>query len=539
MNLIIIDDEKHVRKSLMLLIDWHALGFNTILEAQDGDDAIALMTNWQPDMIIMDIMMPHKSGLELMDWLQLHQVRSEVIVISGYDDFDFVRHTLKHGAVDYLLKPINPIHLRDAVNKSLQRRMKAFSEERERNDLAVMVRELKPVYWGKLLSDLIDGDPLHVENAAIHEFKPLCPLGLCRVAVTISQWLDESGGHCISTAFIDHCNASLSQNTGYAYRNSYNSHEIIIVFWNKLEQAPAQLLQLTRTFWDAYGIQWEFGLGEAASFPDGLPQSFHQAAVALRNGSLLPKTELGIHRFQPGDEGLPYRLRFGEYKNGLELAVRSGNSEQIRLAIDDWIQYLNNQPKMTVAQYRWWTEEFHFTIGKWMEELAGKKINDLFKYSLTVPYEKDRSFSLRLLREQLIYILGHLSREIIEHQSTTNNIMQEIENYIKQHYREVSLADISARFHLNREHISRRFKQQFGITIVNYISEIRIEKAKVLLVNPQLKVADIGISVGYEDEKYFSRVFKKLTGLSPKEYRVLHIKDSLSSAPDPHLLHRS
>ncbi|MNJ52700.1 Arabinose operon regulatory protein [compost metagenome] len=101
----------------------------------------------------------------------------------------------------------------------------------------------------------------------------------------------------------------------------------------------------------------------------------------------------------------------------------------------------------------------------------------------------------------------------------SNNVIHEISDYIRKNYQDVSLSDIANQFHLNREHISRRFKQEFGITIVNYVSQIRIDKAKVLLLNPHLKIAEVGSAVGYDDEKYFSRVFKKLTGLSPTDYR--------------------
>src|SRR5690606_33665519 len=96
----------------------------------------------------------------------------------------------------------------------------------------------------------------------------------------------------------------------------------------------------------------------------------------------------------------------------------------------------------------------------------------------------------------------------------------DIARYLEQHYnRELTLQDLSEHFYVSREYISRKFKQQFGENIVNYISRLRIDKSKTLLLNPLLKISEIAQAVGFKDEKYYSKVFKKLEGCSPNEYR--------------------
>src|SRR5690606_15238140 len=127
---------------------------NTIEESQNGEEAIEILKSGEPDIIILDMMMPLKNGMELMDWMKLHQIQSNIIVLSGFDDFNFVRHTLQHGAIDYLLKPINPQHLEDALKKAIDKRNESRKMKAEHQELVTVVNELKPVYLDKLLSNL-------------------------------------------------------------------------------------------------------------------------------------------------------------------------------------------------------------------------------------------------------------------------------------------------------------------------------------------------------------------------------------------------
>ncbi|MEB9892173.1 helix-turn-helix domain-containing protein, partial [Bacillus cereus] len=119
--------------------------------------------------------------------------------------------------------------------------------------------------------------------------------------------------------------------------------------------------------------------------------------------------------------------------------------------------------------------------------------------------------------------LQRLSDALSARQGREQHIIFDIARYVEQHYNEdLSLQDMAERFYVSREYISRKFKQQFGINLSDYWTGIRIEKAKRLLLNPHLRIAQVGEMVGYQDEKYFSKVFKKVEGVSPNLYRKQH-----------------
>jgi two-component system response regulator YesN len=155
LKVLIVDDERHVREAIRLLVDWPAYGIETILEAQDGNIAIGLIEQEQPQIIFTDMIMPGKMGTELLAWIQQNTPRTKTIVISGHDDFDFVRKTVKYGGIDYILKPIDPVQLNEAVAKAVNSRKHDDEGSEQEQRKAIEINQLRPVYWDKILTHLL------------------------------------------------------------------------------------------------------------------------------------------------------------------------------------------------------------------------------------------------------------------------------------------------------------------------------------------------------------------------------------------------
>lgn len=125
MKAIIIDDEKHVRDGLQLLADWKGNGIDTVYEAEDGDEAIRLIKEHRPEIIFTDMQMPKLDGISLLKWIAESELTSITIVVSGYDDYTFMRNAITYKSFDYILKPIDP----DLLNETLERAVKKWKEE--------------------------------------------------------------------------------------------------------------------------------------------------------------------------------------------------------------------------------------------------------------------------------------------------------------------------------------------------------------------------------------------------------------------------
>lgn len=241
MRALIVDDEARVRKAVRLLVDWDAHGIDEIMEAGSGNEAMELIRESKPGLVIMDMMMASGHGMELMEWISEFAGSIKFIVVSGHNDFDFVRNTVRHGGIDYILKPIDAEAINAAVHKAVT---EWREEERERIDMQrqnIQLNEFKPVYGEKLLSSLIDD-----QNAAEASIRRLrnegaVPMEADTVQLALLQ-LDASDALLIQRfgndselmhfAIINICNEFLAkERTGIAFKYWGAPWEIIILTW--------------------------------------------------------------------------------------------------------------------------------------------------------------------------------------------------------------------------------------------------------------------------------------------------------------------
>lgn len=156
MKALIVDDEARVRKAVRLLVDWDAHQIDEILEAGNGNEAIQLIRKEKPALVVMDMMMESGNGVELMTWVDEFAGNTKFIVVSGHNDFDFVRQTVRHGGIDYILKPIEADMINNAVSKAVAAWRSEEAERSHRQRQSLRLNEIKPIYGEKLLSALID-----------------------------------------------------------------------------------------------------------------------------------------------------------------------------------------------------------------------------------------------------------------------------------------------------------------------------------------------------------------------------------------------
>ncbi|WP_019534240.1 response regulator [Paenibacillus ginsengihumi] len=541
MRAIIVDDEKHVRDAVMLLVPWEELGIAEVLEAQDGLDAIRLVTEHKPQIVITDMMMPLGSGKELLEWLSEHYPQGKTIVISGHDDFDLVRHAVKYGGVDYILKPVDGKQLRAAMERAIRSWEAEEAERRKERERSMEMNRIRPVFWDKILSCLISEPASYEQHAAAldKEFGLGRQIRECRVAIvsldTMSPRLRAKFEPDLDLLFFsltNVCNEVLRDGTarsGVAYRYWNSESEIILLLYGRQGEAAPLLEKLERALVATFRSSLDIGASRVRAFPAELPAAYQEARQALNLRNLL-QSEKKVHLYEPGASAPLGDLAFGDYAESIRLAVRSGSPEQIRRAVAGWMQRVSLLERITAEQLELWWHEFHVAKNKWQAEWFGSEAPaqaaaeaSFGSMPLSALLGEDGSLSLQLWEKRLIDSLTGLSRAMLGHQRQENSVIHDIAKYIQQHYREeMTLQSISGQFFLSREYISRKFKQVFGLNLSDYLSGIRMEHAKVLLLNPHLRIAQVAQMVGYDDEKYFSKVFKKLVGQTPNEYRKVN-----------------
>jgi two-component system, response regulator YesN len=516
MKALIVDDEKHVREGLLLLAEWEKYGIDTILEAEDGEEAIKLINEYHPEIIFTDMRMPKRDGINLLKWIHSSNLNSKTIVVSGYDDFEYLRNAIYYKSFDYLLKPIDP----EILNETLERAVTEWQDQalfrKSQVEDNKVINEVKQLYWDRLFSSLlhksqisqVDIEKIEKQfSVNIHQ-KPLIA-AVIQVKTMIDNVFQGDSDLCFFS-LNNICNEFLSRDhSGVCFRNLNKKSELVIVFWNHrnisilLNQIHSSIFQFTK-------VRCTIALGEPASHLKVAYESAHQV---FKKHNLVEKKKI----VTPKDIISRHSMYLLDYSQEFIWAIKSGSPEQMDSILHRIFSSLEATHCITPEQIHDWETQFEYLRQNVIKEYE----MEIQLYRGLDYWETDGTFSFKKFKEEKRKEFQDLIKTLMsmKYQKEKSSIHL-IEAYLRQNYQEdIHLQKIADRFFLSKEYISRKFKQEYNETITDYLTKIRMEKAKELLENPHLKIYEIAYNVGYQNEKYFSKVFKKIVGLTPNEYR--------------------
>lgn len=537
MKALIVDDEKHVRDAIRLLGHWAELGVETLLEAADGNEAVAVITAESPELILSDMRMPGKDGMALLEWISTHAPHSKVVVISGYDDFELVRHAIRYGGMDYLLKPVEA----DELNASLGKAIRAWSEaEAARSQSArqsIVVNRMRPHYQDRLLTALVAGRANGTSRLQQLRDELSFPdtLPCCSVAVTSLSHLDagilakyRSQPELLAFSVINIAAESFNTpDKGVAFRHLEQPDEVVLLYWGDSAGLQSLLEKVNQGMDQTLQRHLHFGISSCDAYPGGISAAYQEARLRLWRRNIRQSAGC-LHLSPPAQSGnKPKRL--SSMEETWRVAAMSGNAASISAAVAEWIEPISQLEVITGEQLQQWMDEFEWMIGRWLDDQGDLPTamdldtieEQAFPFA-ELPLDPAGRLSIRLFQSQLEHRLLAAGKALIAPHPANSDPMSDIARYTEAHYKEdLSLQQIAAKFYLSREYISRKFKQQFGLNWSEYLGRQRMNSAKLLLQNPSLRLAQIAEMVGYQDEKYFSKVFKKMEGMTPGEYRKM------------------
>jgi two-component system, response regulator YesN len=523
MKAIIIDDEKHVREGLLLLADWDHFGIQTILEAEDGEQAKNLITEHRPEIIFTDMRMPKLDGINLLKWLNSSGIKSKTIVVSGYDDFEYMRNAIYYKSFDYILKPIEPEILNETLSKAVNEWNELARSWKSHVEDSRVMNEVKPLYWDRLFSNLCSSEGLTIasEGKILHEFgveigKRQKTVGLIPIKPSVMKCF-QGDRDLASFTLTNICNELLKKNNdGVCFRNINKDEELVILLWNDkninflLDEFYASIYQFNK-------ICLTISLGENSMDI----QKAYSSALEVYMKHDLSKTGKII---TSNDVSSKPNLHLLDYSNELKWMIRSGSPTGVEESLQKIFVILEKQHTLSREQIQVWENQFDLLRNNWLKEY-GIEGQSVFYKGIDY-WVRDGSFSLERFKNEKMKQFKELIQTLTNKKyQTEKNNMQRIEEYLQHHYQEeVNLQEIADTFFLSREYISRKFKQEYKLTITDYLTNIRMEKAMKLLENPYLKIYEVAYGVGYGNEKYFSKVFKKQIGITPNEFRQSLLK---------------
>lgn len=537
-KVLIIDDEQPLREAIQILGEWDRLQVGEVLEAADGRAGLDMLRAYKPDLVMMDMKMPEMGGLELLKIIEQEFPELPVIVISGFNDFEYARQALRSNALDYLLKPINRQDLNQALQKGidlLESRKQTRSEFISRNITYNMsLPKLKEKLFLSLIErsynksadqtsmSLIGADDkgryygvlvlrvLNLKAVCEHRFNSDTELLSFAVANVFNE-MTESGLTCFSFA------------------DPKEEREMIAVYdgigadAREWQFRAGQLLRSVVTQLHAlFGIISVGGQGAPALDPRKLADSYEEARIRVYSVDLLKlsgRSAVGMAEDRRALEIPSLTSRMALIKSSLE----NGNQHQAATLGSDYLRQIKSTAFFRIGDADRLLTELVVLFNDMARE------HGVAEENMPNPGEKSlRAFGLKTdfssfdeLESVFAGILKHYSALIMQAASSPRSFdAQQIKDFIDNHYYEdIKISYFAEKYYLSREYLMKLFKQQFGYGIHEYVQKIRMDKALRLLDNPALKVQEISEMLGYKDKNYFSKAFRNYYGASPSEYR--------------------
>ncbi|MCR8660091.1 response regulator transcription factor [Paenibacillus endoradicis] len=536
MKALIVDDESRVRKAIRLLVNWEEHGINEIKEADGGNKAIEMMSDYKPQIVIMDMMMDAGDGIALMTWIEKFSKTCKFIVISGHGDFEYMRNTVQCGGIDYILKPIDA----DIINSAVATAIKAWLAEENTRQIqfnqSIMLNQLKPVHDEKLLSGLIN-DTANI-NYTIQRLKKdlVIPNQITNAQLVILQinnadqpLLDRFGNDVdlLLYAIENICNECIGGNfNGVAFKYWGSFDQIILLLWDNKVNGAFITNKINNAIYIHFSRKFHFGTTTLVKFPTSLAKQYDEAISALDHRNLLDFASY-LH---DGSETRQFQnnvaYSFADVKEEWRVALLSGNQHLIQKYSISCIEKFMNNGYISPHLLHLWLDDMFSFRNSLLQEISNNQKNELLTMlehqdTLNIPPNiNDYSIKLHDWRQWVLQFNLNLSQAITSIQQNKSRSFSDIVSYIEIHYNEeLTLQEIADTFLISREYISRKFKQEYAISFTEYVTSFRLNKAKSLLLNRNIKLNKIAEMVGIPDVKYFSKVFKKHEGLTPNEYR--------------------
>ncbi|NLL77010.1 MAG: response regulator [Clostridiales bacterium] len=539
LKVFLVEDEIVMREGIKNNIPWEEEGFDFVGEASDGELAYPMIQKLRPDIIITDIKMPFMDGLELSRLVKKDFPDVSIIILSGYDEFEYAKEAIKIGVTEYLVKPVSSAKLLEVVKEignriekenEKKKYLEQFKKEMKEMELHEKEKFLHEILSGKIsMSELLEkGKKLNIHLAA----------GVYNVVLFMmreSEDTDQAYSKELAAAWDAIMELAEQTENIYMFNRSIDGVEFLLLDESRkqLEEKRADFLKKLMDISCEYGeLQYFGGVGNVVNRLREVHESYESASKAFSYRYLL-----SYNRIVYAEQMEEMRIGFGEEDADIDLKeldfgkidrriiknfLGKGLLEEVSHFIEDYFLSLGtgNVESMLFRQYI--TTDMYFGTVAFVEELGYNADNiigvlgDFKTISEVLPsVEKTKEYLKNMIRAAM-----NLRDQISV--KKYGSLIDDAKAYIEKNFdsEDISLNSVATHVNISSSHFSSIFSQEEGQTFIEYLTELRMNKAKELLMCSSLKSSEIGYAVGYKDPHYFSYLFKKTQNVTPKEYRM-------------------
>jgi two-component system, response regulator YesN len=522
LKILIVDDEVLERKALTKIINSSSENVMVIGEAPNGRKAIEMAGELKPDIIFMDIKMPGIDGVQAVKEIKSTNTSIRFIMVSAFNTFEYAKEVMQQGVKEYILKPSRKQDILD----SLQRVSAEILEERktmkEKQSLRENLERAVSLAQKEWVSSLILNQ---VQDISFDEWSQLLGVEISSGYIMLFSLLPKERG-----------DFDLKEKQNFYFwlkdvlKTVVKKEEIMIgpmtdsqvpvlfLCQQQLEKvhfktsAQAVIDSLFSSFYkNRMNADLRIGVGLPYSHGHELNKSYHEAVVALQQLFKTPNRKY-LFSSKQGAAELPSISDVLEIEKKLLDGVRQGDLNQVMFIYDSFVTRLTGNKGIKASVVKKSFDELFILLSRMMHDLGIH-----FEGALTIDEAADINLILEKGKTNLLSVVKHVQLWRNNH---AKGMLHRAKEYIENHYADsITLEHVAEYVELSPFYLSKLFKDRFGLTFIDYVTEIRIKQAKLQMVDATKSLKEICYSVGYKDPNYFSRVFKKQTGLSPSEFR--------------------
>ena len=541
LKIFLAEDEVVVRETIKRMIPWEELGFELVGEAADGEMALPLLIRQQPDLLITDIKMPFMDGLTLARLAKKEIPGLKVVILSGYDDFNYAKQAIGIGVEDYLLKPITKNALIERLSEirsryehektqkeyyeKFQREMQAYEKNSSRDFFEALVggsMDMMEVYKRaeKLGLDIV------AEAYNVLIFTMNCDEDFSGQRDEYSSWEAESL-ELLENFFAGHSSAMLFRSNIFSYGVLLKGQRETIE-----ENTRACVDEIRKILSRQDGRrEWFLAVGQSVERLSQIQKSYHTASRAFSQRYLYDENILYYDEMEtmehPGGQAETEDNAYLQKVdvNALNPAIlqkflSNGLQEETENFVKDYFYAIGQEPMESLVFRNYVILNVRFSVISFIKGL-GCDTNEME----SADTEEVLAESGKNMESAIAYAKKMISQAIeIRDQNSGNknrSILKTAVDFIDSHYmyEEISLNTVANVANVSSNHFSALFSQNMGQTFIEYLTSLRMNKAKELLRCTGMRSSEIAGEIGYKDAHYFSYLFKKTQGMTPSDYR--------------------
>lgn len=532
----LVEDEMVIRRGIKNSIDWEKEGYIFCGEASDGELAYPMIIKEKPDILITDIRMPFMDGLELCKLVKKELPNIKILILSGYDEFDYAKEAIRLGVTECLLKPISSGKLLEALNgvsESIRREkedkdlVRKYMEEMRENTEHEKQKFFEQMIAGNLsMADALETGKKYEMNLSAGMYN------LLLFRFTLGEE-NRKSGELLGEA--EYAIEKLTERLEYVFefQRGVEGWAFLLMADNE-EQMSERVKELSKDLEEIMKnystIAYFGGIGQPVARLRELEESFREAERALAARFTMELNRIisveDIRMAQNVDTLDDIEITsFGEIEKTrtmLEKFLNNGAEDEIDEFVDVYINELPEENLKSVLMRQYIIMDAYIVMMSFCEKIEGiegemqaqsEELKNSMKTSQTL--EEIKNY-IRMLLKKIIGVRDTISGR------RYSDIIEIAKDQIRKTYMsdEISLNTIAAEVGMSPSYFSSIFSKEMGKTFVEYLTEIRMDRAKELLMCSSMKTSEIGYEVGYKDPHYFSYIFKKTQNCTPKEFRA-------------------